>query len=68
MKSHAPHIHTPDDGRGIRNVYLNGNKIPSAFYADTNRGIVLAYRLPLCVNKKRTRLLFNRIRGDVVVK
>lgn len=68
MKSHAPHIHTRDDGRGIRDVYVNKKKIPAVFYADTKRGIVLAYRLPFCVNKKRTRILFNKIRGNVEVK
>ena len=67
-KSHPPHIHTADDGRGLRNVYLNGKKISSAFYADTNRGIVLAYRLPFCADKRRKRLLFNKIRGNVEVK
>lgn len=68
MKSHPPHIHTADDGRGIRDVYVNRKKIPSAFYADIKRGIVLAYRLPLCPNKSRTRLLANRMRGNVEVK
>lgn len=37
------HIHTREDGRGIRDVYLDGRLIRGCFYADTERGIVRAY-------------------------
>lgn len=37
------HIHTPDDGRGLRDVFLDGKLIRGCFYADTKNGIVRAY-------------------------
>jgi hypothetical protein len=34
------HIHTFDDGRGNRDVFLDGKLIKYAVYADTKRGVV----------------------------
>jgi hypothetical protein len=38
------HIHTPDDGRGIRFVFVDGKRVDGVFYADTLKGVVRAYR------------------------
>lgn len=61
------HIHTPEDGRGHRSVFVNGREVKQAFYADTKRGIVDAYRQPLRLDKDRKRVLSRRYRGHVVV-
>lgn len=62
------HIHTVDDGRGKRAVFVNGNLIKEAFFADTRRGIVRAYRFPIRLHKWRKRLLFKTLRGGVEVR
>lgn len=62
------HIHTPDDSRGRRRVYVDGVLIEAVFYADTKRGIVRAYRQPLRLDKHRKRLLSYVLRGIVTVE
>ncbi len=64
----SEHIHTPDDGRPYRNVYLNGKQITGCFYADTRRGIAKCYREPLKVDKYGKRALSKTLRGNVVVE
>jgi|JI8StandDraft_1071087.scaffolds.fasta_scaffold23802_10 hypothetical protein len=39
MSSHD-HIHTPLDGRGRRNIWLNGKLMSGVIYADTEKGII----------------------------
>ncbi len=65
------HIHRPDDGRGRRNVYLNGNKLTHCFYANTKRGIVDVHVLNdqghIKIHKRGKRPLSKRLRGKVEV-
>lgn len=61
------HVHTTWDGRGERVVMVNDRIVKGAFYADTKRGIVRAYRLPLKPDKHGKRCLSYTLRGDVVV-
>jgi hypothetical protein len=63
----ADHIHTPKDGRGRRDVYLDGVQIKRVTYADTRCGVVrIMYDpLKLCLRRERART-FKR-RGRVVV-
>lgn len=63
-----PHIHTPKDGRGPRDVFVNGRLVEKVFYADTKRGIVRAYRSPLRLDKWRKRVLSETLRGIVEVR
>lgn len=62
------HIHTPDDGRGPRDVFLNGKLIKHVFFADTKRGIVRIYKHPLRLDKWRKRVLSETMRGVVDVR
>lgn len=62
------HIHRPGDGRGLRDVYLDGKLVQKVFFADTQRGIVDAYRYPLRLNKHRKQALSYRRRGNVRVQ
>jgi len=66
MKS--DHIHTPKDGRGPRDVFVNGKLVAQVFFADTRRGIVRAYRSPLQIDKSGKRLLSETLRGVVEVR
>lgn len=61
------HIHTPGDGRGYRDVFVDGRRVERVFFADTRRGIVDSYRYPLKVHRHGKRAISRRLRGDVVV-
>lgn len=50
-------IHTPDDGRGPRDVYLNGQLIHRVMYADTKRGIVRCVHAPPRVDTRSNKVL-----------
>lgn len=41
------HVHTVDDGRGARDVYLDGFKVNHVTFADTQLGLVVAYCEPV---------------------
>lgn len=60
-------IHTPNDGRGPRSVYLDGKLIVGAFYADTEAGIVKAYIQPLSVDPVTHEARFETLQGAVEV-
>jgi oligoribonuclease NrnB/cAMP/cGMP phosphodiesterase (DHH superfamily) len=62
------HIHTPKDGRGLRDVIVNGKLVDHVFFADTRRGIVRAYKYPLRLDKWRKRVLFETLHGVVEVR
>ncbi|SHK68561.1 hypothetical protein [Halomonas caseinilytica] len=61
------HIHTPHDGGGARDVFVDGRKVDGAFYADTKRGIVDYYPKPLKIHKRGKRVITRRLRGHVEV-
>lgn len=62
-----PHIHTPDDGRGPRSVYVNGNLIKYAIWADTRSGVVWFHPHPLRRQKGRDFAYARKLRGVVTV-
>lgn len=62
------HIHLPDDGRGYRQVFVNGREEREVFYADTRKGVVVAAMRPVRVDKHRKRVLKRVIRGRVEVR
>lgn len=65
------HIHKPNDGRGQREVFLNGKRLTHCIYADTKRGIVdvhvLNDRGHIKIHKRGKRPLSKRYRGKVEV-
>lgn len=62
-----PHIHHPHDGRGQRQVLLNGQPIERCLWADTRRGLVRVSHNPARLDKHRKRLLWKTLRGQVQV-
>lgn len=64
----ADHIHTPKDGRGQRDVFVDGKLVKGVFFADTRRGIVRAYEYPLQLDKWRKRVLWKTLHGAVEVR
>lgn len=60
-------IHHWDDGRGPRILYVDGKMVSSALFADVRRGLVVAARTPVRLDKYRKRILKRRIRGRVEV-
>ena len=65
------HIHKPGDGRGRRDVLLNGKPLKRCIYADTKRGIADVHVLDdqgrLKIHKRGKRPLSKRLRGKVEV-
>lgn len=62
------HIHTPGDGRGPREVFVNSKIVKGVIFADERRGIVRAIYQPIRLDKYKKRLLSYVIRGEVRVK
>lgn len=62
-----PHIHTPNDGRGWRDVYLDGKLIDRVIFADEKRGIVHVVHNPLRIDKYKKKVRFKVLHGSVVV-
>lgn len=44
---HGDHVHWYDDGRGMREVMVDGVLRRSVIYADVKAGVVVAHDLPL---------------------
>ena len=65
---HGNHIHTAGDGRGPRDVFLNGKLIDRVTYADTRAGIVRVVGNPLKLDKWKKRVLTRTLRGAVDVR
>jgi hypothetical protein len=63
----SEHIHTPNDGRGFREVFLNGKKITKVVRANTKKGTVTVTRSPIRLDKHNKRVLTKTLRGTVVV-
>lgn len=62
-----PWVHTPDDGRGMRDVYLDGQKIERVFYADTRAGLIRAHHQPAKICPRREVIRSYKRYGDVRV-
>jgi hypothetical protein len=62
-----PWIHEAGNGRGQRDVYLNGRPVRSVTYADERRGIVRLTHQPIRIDKYGKRVLTYTIRGRVSV-
>lgn len=63
----AHHVHTPDDGRGKRNVFVNGVLIDGVTYADTLNGLVIYAPKPYRVAKGKDYIYTRKLRGAVTV-
>jgi hypothetical protein len=61
-------IHTPEDGRGLRKVFVNGREVPGCFYADDKVGLARRYRYPLRLDRWKKRVLSRTVRGAVRVE
>lgn len=66
-KGHPDHVHIAGDGRGDRDVYLNGKPLRNVVYADTRRGVVRLYDSPPKVHKHGKRVIQRTRRGVVEV-
>ena len=64
----ADHIHTPTDGRGLRDVFVNGKLVMHVFFADTKHGVVRLYPHPFKLDKWRKRVLSKTLHGIVEVR
>lgn len=64
----ADHIHTPNDGRGHRDVFVNGNRIDNVVWADALGGVVWFCPEPIRAAKGKDFLYTRRLRGVVEVR
>lgn len=61
-------FHHCEDGRGHRQVFVNGNKISRVVWADEEKGIVCFHPEPLrCHRRGPLRVYSRKLRGKVVV-
>ncbi|MGP9823758.1 hypothetical protein ACT048_04685 [Ectopseudomonas khazarica] len=60
------HIHTPNDGRGSRDVFVNGNRIDNVSWADVRAGVVWFAPEPIRATR-REDVYCRRLRGHVEV-
>lgn len=63
--------HYAGDGRGARDVYLNGELVRRVIFADTKRGFVRVYRLDENRNfmyYRNSTPKVQKLRGKVVVR
>lgn len=60
-------LHTAGDGRGNRDVFLDGVVLTDVLMADEQRGIVECCMQPVRVDKHRKRVLTRRLHGVVKV-
>ena len=61
------HIHTPGDGRGQRDVFVNGNRIDNVVWADARGGVVWFCPAPMRLAKGKDIPYARRLRGAVEV-
>lgn len=62
------HVHTPDDGRGPRRVYLNGTPIYRVIYADTLNGEVRFHSAPPQLDSPGEDFVEHTLYGVVTVE
>lgn len=62
------HIHTLEDGRGLRDVFVDGVKIPRATYADEKKGKVVLIVDPIKIHKHGNRVITKTVYGKVSVE
>lgn len=67
MKQQPTWIHREGDGRGIRAVFLDGEEVKAAVFADIKRGIVDRFRQPLTIRRRDGQLITERLHGRVEV-
>jgi len=60
------HVHWADDGRGQREVFLDGKRIDCVTYCDTKAGIAVVADMPLrCTDGMH--IDYSSVRGDITV-
>lgn len=63
----TPWIHQPFDGRSPRSVFVNGEKVRTALYANTRAGFVRYNLEPLRLNRRKDGARWAKKRGTVDV-
>lgn len=59
-------IYTPDNFYG--RVFVDGVVVDKCFFADTDNGIVKAYKFPFVINKKNSEVESYDLTGSVSVQ
>ena len=62
-----PKVHTVDDGRGRRDVYLDGVMVRSCIYANERKGKVRVYDQPFRLHRWCKRVITRTLYGHVRV-
>lgn len=64
----SDNIHSPFDGRGRRRVFVNGNEVNWAIWADTQRGLVCYAPRPFKMKRNSDEIYTRMLRGQVTVE
>lgn len=62
------HVHTVDDGRGLRRVFIDGTSCDDVTYADTELGIAIMANQPLRVLPGTDYIDQIAVMGDIRVE
>jgi len=60
-------VHAATDGRGIRDVYLNGRLMTNVVYAGIKRGRIRIVIQPIKLDEQKKRILCKTLHGVVEV-
>ncbi|MGY1448711.1 hypothetical protein ACW582_16140 [Pseudomonas chlororaphis] len=60
------HVHWADDGRGQREVFLDGERIDCSTYCDTKAGIAVVAGMPLRSTDGK-RIDYHPVWGEITV-
>lgn len=67
MGAQPGHVHMAGDGRGRRDVFLDGKPLANVIYADTNGGVVRFHDDPPVIAPCKTMFVVREAYGVVTV-
>lgn len=61
-------FHSANDGKGNRQVYVNGNPIKRVLWANEEQGLVCYFPYPLKINRRKANIYTRLLKGKVRVE
>ena len=61
-------FHSANDGKGSRQVLVNGNEVKRVLWANVEQGLVCFHPYPYRIDKRKGEVKTRLLRGDVKVE